>query len=119
MGLEKLTILVEKEGGQYQFPTSADENSVVAMFNPSTLTVSRTVEWKSQSAAKRDNPELQYTGATPSSLSIDLLFDTYDTPDVPKQSVRAYPDKLLYLTTVEKHGDKHRPPLCRLQWGHD
>jgi nucleoid-associated protein YgaU len=119
MGLEKLTILVEQEGGQYQFPTTPDENSVVAMFNPNTLTVSRSVQWKSQSAAKRDNPEMQYTGAAPSSLSIDLLFDTYDTPDVTKQSVRTYTDKLLYLTTVEKHGDKHRPPLCRLQWGHD
>jgi len=23
----------------------------------------------------------------------------------------------LHLTTVETHGDKHRPPVCRLRWG--
>jgi nucleoid-associated protein YgaU len=117
MGLARLTILVEKAGAQYEFGSANDDSAVAAMFNPSALTLSRTVQWKSQSAAKRDNPEMQYTGGDPISLSIDLLFDTYDTPEVSKKSVRTYTDKLLYLTTVEQHGDKHRPPLCRLQWG--
>jgi nucleoid-associated protein YgaU len=90
------------------------------MFNPNKLTLTRSVQWQNQQAAKRDNPEMQYTGAEPATLSIDLLFDTYDTPqpEAAKQSVKTiYTDKLLHLTTVEQHGDKHRPPVCRLQWG--
>ena len=117
MGLESLTILVERSGALYEFGEAGSDDSIAAMFNPNKLTVSRTVQWQSQNAAKRDNPELQFTGGDPSVLTIDLIFDTYDTPDITKQSVRKYTDKLLRLTTVETHGDKHRPPLCRLQWG--
>ena len=120
MGLEQLTILVERPGSAMQFGSSKSDETVVAMFNPNKLAVSRSVQWQNQQAAKRDNPEMQFTGAEPATLSIDLLFDTYDTPEpeASKQSVKTvYTDKLLHLTTVEQHGDKHRPPVCRLQWG--
>jgi nucleoid-associated protein YgaU len=120
MGLEQLTILVESSGSKLQFGSATSGDTVVAMFNPNKLTVSRSVQWENQKAAKRDNPEMQFTGAEPATLSIDLLFDTYDTPEpeASKQSVKTvYTDKLLHLTTVETHGDKHRPPVCRLQWG--
>ena len=120
MGLEQLTILVETAGSTLQFGDVTSGDTLVAMFNPNKLTVSRSVQWQNQQAAKRDNPEMQFTGAEPATLSVDLLFDTYDTPEPEsaKQSVKTvYTDKLLHLTTVEKHGDKHRPPVCRLQWG--
>jgi nucleoid-associated protein YgaU len=120
MGLAQLTILVEAKGSKLQFGSATSGDAIVAMFNPNKLTVSRSVQWENQKAAKRDNPEMQFTGAEPATLSIDLLFDTYDTPDPEdaKQSVKlVYTNKLLYLTTVEQHGDKHRPPVCRLQWG--
>jgi nucleoid-associated protein YgaU len=120
MELKRLTILVESAGGQLQFGGAASGDAIVAMFNPNKLTISRSVQWQNQQAAKRDNPEMQYTGAEPATLTIDLLFDTYDTPEPEesKKSVKTgYTDKLLHLTTVETHGDKHRPPVCRLQWG--
>lgn len=118
--LTKLTIFVEVQGSKLQFGSTTSGDTIVAMFNPNKLTVSRSVQWQNQQAAKRDNPEMQFTGAEPATLSIDLLFDTYDTPELEekKKSVKTdYTDKLLHLTTVEKHGDKHRPPVCRLQWG--
>lgn len=120
MGLAQLTILVESPGSVMQFGGGTSSETIVAMFNPNKLTVSRSVQWQNQQAAKRDNPEMQFTGAEPATLSVDLLFDTYDTPEPEnkKKSVReVYTDKLLALTTVENHGDKHRPPVCRLQWG--
>ncbi len=55
--------------------------TIVAHFNPSKLSFSRSIQWENQKAAKRDNPELQFTGADPATLTIDLLFDTYDTPN--------------------------------------
>jgi nucleoid-associated protein YgaU len=120
MELAKLTILVEKANTAMQFDAPGSGNSVAAMFNPARLSLTRTVQWQNQGATGRDNPEMQYTGSDPVTLVIDLLFDTYDTPEPPhrKRSVKtSYTDKLLHLTTVEKHGEKHRPPICRLQWG--
>jgi nucleoid-associated protein YgaU len=120
MELMQLTILIETPGAVMQFGSADSDDALVAMFNPNKLTVSRSVQWQNQQAAKRDNPEMQFTGSEPATLRTDLVFDTYDTPEPEsaKQSVKTlYTDKLLHLTTVEQHGDKHRPPVCRLQWG--
>jgi nucleoid-associated protein YgaU len=118
--MKQLTIFVESRGRAMQFGGIASSDTIIAKFNPNKLVVSRSVQWQNQQAAKRDNPEMQFTGAEPATLSIDLLFDTYDTPEPEeeKESVKTlYTDKLVHLTTVEQHGDKHRPPICRLQWG--
>jgi hypothetical protein len=112
MTTAKLVIQVEKEGGKLQF----DQNHVVrAMFNPNKLTFSKSANWKSQEAAKRNTPELQYTNSEPRTLSLDLFFDTYDAPGTTKRDVREETDKVLGLTTIVR--DKHRPPVCRLWWG--
>ncbi len=119
MGLEKLTILVETPGSRddnLQFGGAGSSSTIVAMFNPDKLTVSRSVSWPTQPAAKRDTPESQFTGGIPATLGVDLLFDTYDTPSLDKESVKTkYIDKLLQLTTVQ--GEQHRPPVCRMSWG--
>ena len=121
MGLNKLMILVEKPGStdkDLQFDGPNSSSTIVAKFNPAKLTVSRSVSWPSQTAAKRDTPESQFIGGEPATLAVDLLFDTYDTPDPKKTSVKTkYIDKLLQLTTVAGHGAQHRPPVCRLSWG--
>jgi nucleoid-associated protein YgaU len=123
MELKKLTILVEVPGSRppnLQFGSETSDRTIVAMFNPSKLSITRSVNWQNQQAAKRDNPEMQFTGSEPATLTIDLLFDTYDTPgpESSKDSVRRqYTHKLVRLTTVEDHGKQHRPPVCRLQWG--
>jgi nucleoid-associated protein YgaU len=120
MGLERLSIIVEASGSKLQFGDTTSPSTIVTCYNPSKLSLSRSIQWQDQKAAKRDNPELQYTGAEPATLTIDLLFDTYDTPEreADKKSVKdLYTDKLIRLTTVEQHGDKHRPPVCQLHWG--
>jgi nucleoid-associated protein YgaU len=110
----KLQIIPEREGGKLEF----DESKMIeAMFNPNQLSFNRSVGWQKQGAAQRDVPELQFTHAEPRTLTLDLFFDTYDTPDAVKTDVRKYTNKVLHLTTVEQHGDKHRPPVCRLRWG--
>jgi nucleoid-associated protein YgaU len=116
MALNNLTILVELPSGKLQFDEKNAEYCIVAMFNPNRLTISRTVQWESTKAAKRDSPELQFTNGEPSTLNVDLFFDTYDTPFLIKQNVLDYTNKLHSLTTVENHGGKHRPPVCRLKW---
>lgn len=115
MALSKLTILVELPGENLEFSETRADSQIVAMFNPKSLSVTRQVQWKSQDASKRDSPELQFTTADPATLSVELFFDTYDTPDPTKHSVFEYTSKLLALTSVT--GDKHRPPVCQIQWG--
>jgi nucleoid-associated protein YgaU len=115
MALEKLKILVELREGTLKFDEKAPDGCIVAMYNPISLTLSTSISWPNQLAAKRDCPEQQYVGADPSTLSIDLFFDTYDSPRQIKQDVRDYTNKLLELTRVQ--GDKHRPPICQLSWG--
>jgi nucleoid-associated protein YgaU len=114
MALKKLQILVEKAGAVLVFEQSS---AIAALFNPNKLVFSKSVNWQEQGAAQRDVPELQFTNAQPRTLSVDLFFDTYDTPIPIKEDVRTYTQKLFHLTTVETHGDKHRPPVCRLAWG--
>ncbi len=114
MALKKLQILIEKEGAVLVFEQSS---AISALFNPNKLVFNKSVNWEEQGAAQRDVPELQFTNAQPRTLNLDLIFDTYDTPNAAKEDVRTYTQKLFHLTTVETHGDKHRPPVCRLAWG--
>jgi nucleoid-associated protein YgaU len=111
--VDKLQIFAEKKGEVLvfeQYPT------ISAEFNPNKLVFNKSVNWKKQEAKDRDVPELQFTNAQARTLNLELLFDTYDTPDAEKEDVRTkYTQKLLDLTTVD--GDKHRPPVCRLSWG--
>ncbi|HWT34872.1 MAG TPA: LysM peptidoglycan-binding domain-containing protein [Paraburkholderia sp.] len=116
MALSKLVILVEQPGENFQFNENDDTHRIPAMFNPTSVSMTRQVEWKSQEAAKRDSPELQYTTSQPATLSIELFFDTYDSAILPKPSVLEHTSKLLALTSVA--GNKHRPPICRIQWGY-
>src|SRR5215471_1051247 len=112
--LKKLQIQVEKKGAVLVFEQTS---WLSALFNPNKLVFSKSVNWAEQSAAQRDVPELQFTNAEPRTLSLDLIFDTYDSPNAEKEDVRKYTQKLFQLTTVEKHGEKHRPPVCQLSWG--
>lgn len=115
MALDKLTIVVEADAGKLQFNQRDDAHYIAAMFNPKSLGVNRSVQWESAKAAKRDSPELQYTTASPATLTIDLFFDTYDRAEANKPSVYVHTKKLADLTLVR--GDKHRPPVCQLFWG--
>ncbi|MGR9087494.1 MAG: CIS tube protein [Gammaproteobacteria bacterium] len=114
-GLAKLTIHVERAGSKLEF---GDPFSV--LFNPDKLVFSKTANWKKQPAKQLDCPELQFTNAEPRTLRVDLIFDTYDPENEQnkdKDVRQLYTDRIFHLTTVEKHGDKHRPPVCRLFWG--
>ncbi len=84
MALAQLNILVETPGSQLQFDDKKPGCCIVAMFNPNRLSLNRSAHWQSQQVAKRDCPELQFTGAEPGTLGIELFFDTYDSPD-PRQ----------------------------------
>lgn len=129
MDVAQLEILAEEKGaGLPRFDPNNSANKIVCnsdftnqdvkMFNPSRLSVTRTVAWPTQEVTKRDTPEVHYSGAIePSTLNVELFLDSYDN-DLPrgeKKSVREVTDRLIKLTQVID--EKHRPPVCRLTWG--
>lgn len=116
MALAKLRITPEREGTVLNFD---GVTPIEAQFNPAQIALNKSVKWTSQPAKGRDVPEMQFNNGEPSTFSLDLFFDTYDS-DLPlsdKKTVRELTSKVFALLTVEKHGDKHRPPVCRLSWG--
>jgi nucleoid-associated protein YgaU len=106
MTLEKLTIQVET--GENEF-----NEEFAVLFNPNQISIQKTTKWELTPTAERDAPTSQFTYGEPATLTMDLFFDTYET----QSDVREHTDKVYNLTTVEGHGDLHRPPLCRLIWG--
>jgi len=106
MVLAKMLILVEVSPGIYGV-------GIPALFNPNQLTIQKSANWQKVSKPGQDTSESQFTHGEPATLSLDLFFDTYET----QADVRLLTRPIFHLTTVEKHGDIHRPPLCRLQWG--
>lgn len=106
MDLAKLTILVETA------PNTFGQH-VVALFNPNQINLQKSVNWRLVPAAERDVPAAQFTYGDPTTLTMDLFFDTFEA----STDVRAYTQQIVALTTVEDHGNIHRPPICQLSWG--
>src|SRR5262249_32615622 len=103
--MELAHLTIEPEVGQ----------KIEALFNPNKLVLAKSVNWEEQKAKERDVPELQFKNGQPRSLSIDLIFDTYDTPNQRKESVGKSKDGALKLALVKKK--KHSPRVCHLFWG--
>jgi nucleoid-associated protein YgaU len=118
VALMKFQILPEMKGKVEEdapFLNFDEGATIEALFNPDEFSISGSVSYPKQKAAQRDVPESQF-GGSERTLSVKLLFDTYDTPDSEKKDVRVvYTSKIVRLSLVEK--EKHRPPVCRLRWG--
>jgi len=110
-----------------------------ALFNPSELTFSRSVEWEAQEVAQQSGTwkdiKQRFVGVKPETLSIELFFDTYAPatsggmlkqtarsviPPNPFQkpgsrSVKVKTDEFIKLARVDS--ELHQPPICHLHWG--
>jgi len=106
MALAKLLILIETNPGSF-------DKVVPALYNPNKVVLRKGTKWVVVPAAERDVPTSQFTHGEPATLEMELLFDTYEIG----LDVQLLTREVFHLTTVEKHGDLHRPPLCKLQWG--
>src|SRR2546430_139029 len=97
MTLEKLKILVETGQGQFN-------KEITALFNPEQISISKNATWRLAPASERDVPTSQFTHGEPATLSLELLFDTYEAG----KDVRDYTSEIFKLTTVQDHGKLHR-----------
>ncbi|MBH24619.1 MAG: hypothetical protein CMH57_09240 [Myxococcales bacterium] len=99
-GLQKVTI----EGGG---------KKVRAKFNPSQISLSRSVNWQPQAGHTQDSKQQQHSNTEPRNLGFDLFFDAFE--DGPNASVQGDVYNLLSFTEID--GEQHRPPVCTFTWG--
>ena len=100
---------------------SCDTNiQVDAQYNPKELQIDKTVPWQKKSQANKTNEtgiQLEFTGAEGRSMTLELLFDGYET----NSSVAGKVDTLNTMASVLNPGDKdetkRRPHLCVATWG--
>lgn len=118
MDLAKFRIFVEASSKPLKFD---EQDPIEAMYNPNQLTIVKSANWRLLPAKERDVPAAQFTHGEPATLAVDLFFDTFQAKPgaqpQPDSDVRKYTNRIAALTTVERHGDFHRPPICKLAWG--
>jgi len=89
---------------------------LTAQYNPKEIQLEKSVEWKPSANKKADKPDLEFGASTPRTLSMELMFATYE------EGVRApvYVQKLLLLASVMKPDGtemEKRPSLVQVRWG--
>lgn len=89
-----------------------DTPTVIAQFNPKEVAIDRQVSWTEVKATKRA-ADLEFTGAPPRSMSLELLFDGYELGE----SIQPYLDSLDRLCRVVPA--LKRPPRVKVIWGSD
>lgn len=124
----------KKDGAAKFWIKSLDEPDpkycVSAQFNPKELQIDRTVPWappgeagKEDNATKTGGVDLEFTGAKGRSLTVELLFDAFESNAEPgfKGDVAGSVSTLETLASVRKPGDKEekfrRPHHCVCSWG--
>ena len=84
------------------------------LFNPAEVAIEKTAVWSSKGQkANEDAPELEFTGESPRSMSVELMFDTFETTkdNVYERYVKAL-DSLMLPDPQLK-----RPPMVHVGWG--
>jgi hypothetical protein len=87
----------------------------LGVFNPNTVTIAKTVNWTDQGGKRRDHPRVQFEGGASRTLTLSLMFDTYEATAETDKDVRRHTKKVADLARF--NGDLHRPPVCVISWG--
>jgi len=93
-----------------RLPLSAQVVKVTVQFNPKELSYTKPAPW---GHAKRENdssPKLEFTHGKPYSMSLELMFDGYET----QTDLRPLLDELIGFVW---HHEKGHPPILTIQWG--
>jgi hypothetical protein len=81
-------------------------------FYPTEYRVESRTRYESAPRPGRTDPRTQFVGGDPDTLSMELVFDTYE---LGKDVRREYLDRFDRLLRTDEEGAA--PPLCRVSWG--
>jgi LysM repeat protein len=102
MPLKQLTIEDEDRGTQ-----------LTVLYNPEEYTVNNDNNFAVQNVPGLGSPIVQFVNGNQRTLEVELFFDTYDTPTLPKQDVREQTGPVVGLMAID--GDLHAPPILRVK----
>lgn len=103
MALDKLQIEVLHTGEKFK-----------VLYNPEEYTVNKDNHFAAQSIPGLSAPLVQFVNGNLRTLEMELFFDTWDTPSLPKRDVRAETNKIIKLMDIDP--ELHAPPLLQLAW---
>lgn len=90
----------------------SSKGAITAQFNPQELSFSKNVGWSDDNLGLgTDFPGLMFTSGQAITLSLELLFDGYETGDDIRPDVK----RIVNLCHVD--ASLHRPPMVELKWG--
>jgi len=87
--------------------------TVEAQFNPKEIAIDKSVPWQPQK--KKGPNDLEYTGGAPRTMSLELLFDGFET-GIPVQPQIALLHRITDMIDKDS-ADKKRPPKVKVIWG--
>ncbi len=119
MALEKLRIV----------PQDRNLREVVALFNPTSYSISKSNEYQSHRRKELNAPLLSFVGGGSRTLNLQLFFDVTESSSsargagifggggrpIANRDVREQTNKLVDLTRISRNS--MRPPVCRVFWG--
>ena len=100
------------------FLTNVETNQQIEfLFNPTEYSLSKSNSWDAVAIVGFDVPPTEFQGGNPTTLSLDIFFDTYEL----NQDVRTYTDKVFNLTKISnetrQNSQRGRPPRVLFNWG--
>ena len=92
------------------------------LFNPKEYTFTKQNSWKNNSRKGSNVPALEFSGGQPTTMTVQLFFDTYGKTSGPKDVRKAFTDAIWDLMLVDSSlkdpkTKKSRPPKVRFVWG--
>lgn len=88
-----------------------DDREISCDFNPTEVTVDKSVTYAEQDVPGLDAPIQQFVSGDAETLSVELFFDTYEDGE----DVREQTDEVNRLLMID--GDRHAPPVVKFAWG--
>jgi hypothetical protein len=84
-------------------------------FNPTDYTIETKNQYQRTQLPGLPVPTTQFISGETQTISLTLLFDTYDTDKPVKEDVRKYTKEIMMLMEIDS--SLHHPPVCEFSWG--
>jgi hypothetical protein len=98
MPLEHLTITVERTS-----------TAIKVLYDPEEYTISKDNNFATQGVPGLGAPIVQFVNGNQRTLEVELFFDTWDTPELPKKDVRLQTQQVADLMVIDP--ELHAPPV--------
>jgi hypothetical protein len=98
MPLEHLTITIE-----------GTDTTIKVLYDPEEYTISKDNNFATQGVPGLGSPIVQFVNGNQRTLELELFFDTWDTPELPKKDVRLQTQQIADLMVIDP--ELHAPPV--------